>query len=65
MSAFLLSFCTWHMRADNTQRGNRNLKDEALTKRSKYDDSIDLNMSLRGSRENDGGEFSSLKLGIL
>ena len=46
MSAFLLSFCNGHMRAGNGQRGQRNLVDEALTKRSKCDDTIEQKVLL-------------------
>ena len=64
MSAFLLSFCTWHMRADNTQRGSRNLEDEALTKRSKSDDTIELKVLLRCATESSDAGVSRLKLAI-
>ena len=64
MSAFLLSFCTWHMRAEDLQRGQRNLEDEALTKRSKSDDTIELKVLLRCATESSDGGVSRLKLAI-
>ena len=64
MSAFLLSFCTWHMRADHTQRGSRNLEDEALTKRSKSDDTIELKVLLRCATESSDAGVSRLMLAI-
>ena len=64
MSAFLLSFCTCHMRAGYTQRGNRNLKDEALTKRSKSDDTIELKVLLRCATESSDAGVSRLMLAI-
>ena len=64
MSAFLLSFCTWHTAADNTQRGSRNLEDEALTKRSKSDDTIELKVLLQRATESSDGGVSRLKLAI-
>ena len=64
MSAFLLSFCTCHMRAGYTQRGNRNLKDEALTKRSKSDDTFEKKVLLRCATEMSDGGVSRLMLAI-
>ena len=64
MSAFLLSFCTWHMRAGYTQRGSRNLEDEALTKRSKSDDTIELKVLLRCATESSDAGVSRLMLAI-
>ena len=64
MSAFLLSFCTWHMRAGDLQRGSRNLEDEALTKRSKSDDTIELKVLLRRATQKSNGGVSWLMLAI-
>ena len=64
MSGFLLSFCSRHMRADNTQRGQRNLVDEALTKRSKCDDSLEQKVLLRCATEKSDDGVSRLMLAI-
>ena len=64
MSAFLLSFCNGHMRAGNGQRGQRNLVDEALTKRSKCDDTIEQKVLLRRATQKSNGSVSWLMLAI-
>ena len=64
MSAFLLSFCNGHMRAGNGQRGQRNLVDEALTKRSKCDDTIEQKVLLRRATQKSNGGVSWLMLAI-
>ena len=64
MSGFLLSFCTQNKRLPSFQGGQGRARDEALTKRSEYEDFIDLNESLRADRATSIVNFGRLKLGI-
>jgi hypothetical protein len=64
MSAFLLSFCNGQILAGNGQRGQRNLVDEALAKRSKCDDTIEQKLLLRCATQKSNGGVSWLMLAI-
>lgn len=64
MLGFLLSFCNGHMRAEHLQRGKRKLVDEALTKRSKCDDSLEQKVLLRCATEMSDSGVSRLMLAI-
>ena len=64
MLGFLLSFCNGHMRELHGQGGKRNLEDEALTKRSKFDDTIEQKVLLRRATQKSNGGVSWLMLAI-
>jgi len=64
MSGFLLSFCKRNILFPVIQGGQGRARDEALTKRSEYEDFIDLNESLRADRASSVVNFGRLKLGI-
>ena len=64
-SALLLSICMWVIWEDRIQGGQGRDRDEALTKRCKYEDFIDLKVSLRVDRATSVIDFGRLMLGIM
>ena len=63
-STFALVLQTKHIARASLQGGQGRARDEALTKRSEYEDFIDLNESLRADRASSVVNFGRLKLGI-
>ena len=64
VSIFALVLHLAHAGRSHTQRGSRNLEDEALTKRSKSDDTIELKVLLRCATESSDAGVSRLMLAI-